>query len=286
MTLWISPSKIAFVYAMCNRCTWLHFRDFKSPTGSFEEFNLMDRSQKAALPKGTRLDRVGIPGAVAFTAGKVCSVDYGSDGVEARIFGEYDIVAELDEGGFAVIDLKSGKPNEEKRDRYQKQLSAYALAMIEPDRHKPIDIRAAYLLHCWPTTSTFVPDADPPAMMMDWRLAAVHVPIDIEEAREGVAKIIEVASLPEMPRRSSRCEMCGYVARVGQFVLSQQANRALQDALLTGEETAEGPVAAAQRELARHAPGTDSYKQALAALGAAQREVLKAQELVTTDSRP
>ncbi len=48
------------------------------------------------------------------------------------ISGRFDIVAELDDGSFAVLDFKSASPSEQKTDMYARQLQAYAVALENP----------------------------------------------------------------------------------------------------------------------------------------------------------
>jgi hypothetical protein len=48
------------------------------------------------------------------------------------IAGRFDIVAELDDGSFAVMDFKTGSPGQEKSAMYARQLQAYALALENP----------------------------------------------------------------------------------------------------------------------------------------------------------
>ena len=45
------------------------------------------------------------------------------------IAGRFDVVAELDDGSFAVMDFKTGSPGQQKSAMYGRQLQAYALAL-------------------------------------------------------------------------------------------------------------------------------------------------------------
>ena len=51
------------------------------------------------------------------------------EGHDSALFisGRFDIVAELDDGTYVVMDFKTGKPNEEESAMYARQLHAYDL---------------------------------------------------------------------------------------------------------------------------------------------------------------
>ena len=210
--IWISPHQMAFMYQECPRCTWLHHHNYKRPSGDFSSYNAFDSEQKKALPVGTSLHSLGIKGRVYLHNGKVCSVSYGSAENPARIFGYMDILAELDECGYAILDLKTGRFSEDKADRYRRQLSGYALGLTEPDRHQPMDIRKAYLIFCTPTIASFVDE--PPTLITQWNMDAHEVSLDLEEVRGIVRSLVDMIENPEPPASGEQCMHCKHARRL------------------------------------------------------------------------
>ena len=169
---------------------------------------MLDAGQKNALPIGTDLSEIGIPGSVCKVSPKVCSRNYGEGDFEAYILGIGDLLVELHEGGFAIVDLKSAQNINGIADAYKPQLSAYALALVEPDRGPSIDVRKAYVLACWPQYAAYIPDSK--TMMLSLGMQSVDVPIEPEEARARVRKIVLTITSPQIPLSGEHCEHCAY----------------------------------------------------------------------------
>lgn len=230
MNLSISPSQLAFVYESCPRCLWLYFRKVaaKRDIERFEQFNFLDEAQKDALAKGTPLHALGIPGVVHSFEDWVVSRSYERGPHSFQIRGKYDLLAALDDGGFGVVDLKSSRPNPKLVVRYQKQLSAYALALTEPERYAPVDVRAAYLCHWWPRRerSVFVPDEEPPTMLTYLQGQGIEVPIDVEDLREAMETVVSIATEPYVPGPAEDCPTCGHFRAYADVVrTSREARR-------------------------------------------------------------
>jgi CRISPR/Cas system-associated exonuclease Cas4 (RecB family) len=74
------------------------------------------------------------PGIVKHGEKKIRSRVFNFPGSESTCFieGRFDIVAELDDGSFAVMDFKTGSPSEESSETYGRQLHAYAISLEDP----------------------------------------------------------------------------------------------------------------------------------------------------------
>lgn len=273
MNIVISPSQLAFAYDGCPRCLWLGFRKVTPARGDYEQFNLLDRIQAAAFPAGAPLHHLGIPGKVKIRAPWVKSRDYGKGTSHCvQVIGKPDIVADLDGGGVGIVDNKTAMAKPELVAKYRRQLSGYALSMMEPEQFEPADVRSGHLLAWWGETGTYVPESDPPAIMVPYYGTALPVDFDLDEVRACIDRIAATATLLHIPDALDGCKACDkyreYAAAVRKAKEAGQAVTAALQERPPVATTAPGPLGDAQRELAKCAPGTAAYDEALAAVNA------------------
>jgi hypothetical protein len=133
----ISPSDLTFLLEDCTRCFYrqvvLGVRRPRIPMAKI--YTIIDRGMKAAL-NGARTDAItGMPrGTFSFQEQWVESVPIAIPGHASfcRVRGRFDIAVTLDDGTFAIPDLKTACVNDAYIPLYARQLWAYAHAVEHP----------------------------------------------------------------------------------------------------------------------------------------------------------
>jgi len=135
----LNPSDLTFLYDRCKHCFVLKVKygiDLPSiPIPSI--FSVIASLQKSHY-SGKRTEEFCPslpPGVVRFGEKKIRSkrLQFPDCRNTCYINGRFDMVAELDNGGYAILDFKTGNPNDEKSGMYARQLQAYAVALENPE---------------------------------------------------------------------------------------------------------------------------------------------------------
>jgi hypothetical protein len=135
----LSPSDLTFLYDGCKHCFVLKVKyGISQPSIPLPSIFSMIASIQKSYYSGRRTEEFCPslpPGIVKFGEKKVCSkkIQIPDSDSTCYISGRFDIVAELDNGGFAIIDFKTGNPKDEKSAMYSRQLNAYAMALENPE---------------------------------------------------------------------------------------------------------------------------------------------------------
>ncbi len=128
------------------------------------------------------------------------------------IKGRFDIVVELDDGSYGVIDFKTGKANEEKIALYANQLHAYAYALEHPATEalelRPVTLLG--LLYFTPDDCHPVHDESPRQSLigpLEW------YPIEKDETSflSFMETVVEILAGP-VPDPDPSCDWCRYAA--------------------------------------------------------------------------
>jgi len=134
----LSPSDLTFLYEGCKHCFVLKVKHgISQPSIPLPGiFSIIASLQKNHY-SGRRTEEFCPqlpPGIVTLGEKRVQSAPIKFDDLESTcvIAGRFDVVAELDDGSFAVLDFKTGNPSEDKVDMYGRQLHAYAFALENP----------------------------------------------------------------------------------------------------------------------------------------------------------
>ena len=157
----LSPSKLAWLYKDCPRCFWLDMNGIrKRPQAPFPRiFGRIDKLQRKALhshvlPEGCTLDT---------STRSVTSAPFANNNGEHNITvnGKMDCLMLYPEDGLVgVLDFKTSTPSEESIERYRRQLSAYAWALENPIKDKPLRVSGLRLLWGNPETYQLNPELD------------------------------------------------------------------------------------------------------------------------------
>ena len=134
----LSPSDLTFLYDGCKHCFVLKVKHgisqpsiplpaIFSTIGSLQKNYYSSKRTEAFCPELP-------PGVVMLGEKWVRSrtIDFSECSSSCFINGRFDIVANLDDGSYAVLDFKTGNPNEEKAGMYSRQLHAYAFSLENP----------------------------------------------------------------------------------------------------------------------------------------------------------
>jgi hypothetical protein len=134
----LSPSDLTFLYKNCKHCFVLRVKHgLSQPSiplpGVFSTIANLQKDHYSGRRTEEFCPHLP-PGIVKYGEQRVQSIPVQFDDLESTCFiaGRFDVVAELDDGSFAVMDFKTGKPSEEKVEMYGRQLHAYALALENP----------------------------------------------------------------------------------------------------------------------------------------------------------
>jgi len=134
----LSPSDLTFLYDGRKHCLVLKVKlgvsqpsiplpAIFSKIGSLQKEYYSGKRTEACYP--------GLPrGVVTYSERQVRSRTIESSGLDSTCYisGRFDIVADLEDGSFAVFDFKTGSPSDEKVEMYARQLRAYTLALENP----------------------------------------------------------------------------------------------------------------------------------------------------------
>ena len=135
----LSPSDLTFLYDRCKHCFVLKVRyGIQQPSIPLPSiFSIIASLQKSHYA-GKRTEEFCPslpPGKVVFGEKWVHSKAIQPAGCKSACYisGRFDIVAALDTGAFAILDFKTGNPNDEKSGMYARQLQAYAYSLENPE---------------------------------------------------------------------------------------------------------------------------------------------------------
>jgi hypothetical protein len=134
----LSPSDLTFLYDGCKHCFVLKVKHgISQPSiplpGVFSTIASLQKDHYSGRRTEEFCPQLP-PGIVTYGEQKVQSIPIKFDDLESTCFiaGRFDVVAELDDGSFAVMDFKTANPSEDKVEMYSRQLHAYAFALENP----------------------------------------------------------------------------------------------------------------------------------------------------------
>jgi len=134
----LSPSDLTFLYDKCKHCFVLKVRHgIAQPSIPLPAIFTRIAALQKDYFSGKRTEDVCSqlpPGVVKYGEQRVRSRTLELPGCTSTCYlaGRFDIVAELDDGSFALLDFKTGSPSDEKSEMYARQLQAYAVALENP----------------------------------------------------------------------------------------------------------------------------------------------------------
>jgi len=211
----LSPSDLTFLYDSCKHCFVLKVKHgISQPSiplpGVFSAISALQKN----FYSDKRTDVVSPdlpPGIVKYGELKVRSCDISIPGSASTcsLSGRFDIVAELDDQTYAVMDFKTGNPSDEKAAMYARQLHAYAISLEQPgpDALHLAPVSRLGLLYFTPD-SCDRPDASKQILSgpMKW----IEVPRDDAAFLDFLKQVVELLDGPLPPPDAENCGWCKY----------------------------------------------------------------------------
>jgi len=215
----LSPSDFAFLWKNCPRCFYRKVaQGIIQPRSIMPSiFNRIDQSMKDRLEEVGVVNFVsGAPAAKVFKSdGRVASATYRSheDRPGVRIKGVYDTVLALDEGGYALVDLKTIAVSPKLASTYSTQLHAYAFALENPELPDQVvaPIQQLGLIAFEPQRFT---SRDDGSSALVGKNTWVEVPRNDQGFFSFLDQIVDLLAANEAPQPGEYCPLCQYVARI------------------------------------------------------------------------
>lgn len=203
----LSPSDFAYLYEECKLCYCLKvkygvYQPSMPMPAVFSAINTRIQgtlvghelqSLSKDLPEGKVLSQEGWTESVAVP------------GTDVYIKGKYDLLVELPDKTFMLVDLKISDPTSQKVAKYKTQLGAYKFALEHPAHGKPVFISKMGLLVFYPDRAVFHKNEAVMTFPPKW----LEVPMD----EEGFIKFMkEIDTLLEgpLPPEGKDCKWCKY----------------------------------------------------------------------------
>lgn len=229
----LSPSDLTFLYEGCKRCFVLKVKHgIPQPSipipGVFSIISALQKNYYSDKRTESFCPLLP-PGVVRHGEKWVRSRTRSIPGSNSSFYinGRFDIVAELDDGSYAVMDFKTGNPNEESAVMYSRQLHAYAMALEDP---------AEGSLHLAPVTRLgllyFTPDTcnlgETARQALEGNLKWVEIERDDTSFLHFIYDAVNLLDGPLPPAEHETCDWCRYTERIS----------VLGEAFLTSESEA------------------------------------------------
>jgi hypothetical protein len=134
----LTPSDLTFLYDGCKHCFVLKVKHgLRQPSIPLPAVFAKIASLQKDYYSGKRTEDFCPslpPGIVTYGEQWVRSntIEIPGSPNTCHLAGRFDIVAELDDGSFAVLDFKTGNPSQAKSAMYARQLQAYTIALENP----------------------------------------------------------------------------------------------------------------------------------------------------------
>lgn len=227
----LSPSDLTFLYDGCKRCFVLKVKHglaqpsiplpaIFSTIGSLQKDYYSGKRTETfceALPPGivshgekwVRSQKIELP-----HCSSTCYIN-----------GRFDIVAELDDASFAVLDFKTGNPSDAKTKMYARQLHAYTLALENP---------AEGALHLAPISKIgllyFSPDSfqqiASARQMLEGQMSWIEVKRDDESFMGFLSEVVTLLDGPLPAPQSDNCDWCSYLQKTRVLSPSEEGGEA------------------------------------------------------------
>jgi hypothetical protein len=215
----LSPSDLTFLYDSCKHCFVLKVKHgIPQPSIPLPGvFSIIASLQKDHY-SGKRTEEFCPqlpPGIVKYGEQRVLSIPITFDDLESTciIAGRFDVVAELDDGSFAVLDFKTGNPSEEKVDMYGRQLHAYTYALENPAKGalKLSPISRMGLLYFTPDSCEYTGND---CQVLTGRMSWHEVKRDDKAFQRFLHEVVVLLDGPLPEADSEQCDWCSYRSEI------------------------------------------------------------------------
>ncbi len=224
----LSPSDLTFLYNGCKHCFVLKVKHgISQPSiplpgvfsiiASLQKDYYSDKRTENFCPDLP-------PGVVRHGEKKVKSETIQLSGCKSTCFisGRFDIVVELDDSSYAVMDFKTGSPNEGKSEMYARQLQAYTLALENPapDALKLSPVTKMGLLY-------FTPDKCEQLaidrQMLEGSMKWIEIERNDTAFIDFLKEVVNVLDGPMPEPQPEKCDWCSFHIKKGGAVGSDDS---------------------------------------------------------------
>jgi len=222
----LSPSDLTFLYDSCKRCFVLKVKHgIQRPSIPLPSIFSVIASLQKNYYSGRRTEEFCPalpPGVVKFGEKKVSSKTIQPPGCKSTCYisGRFDIVAELDKGGFAVLDFKTGNPNDEKSALYARQLNAYAIALENPEPGA-LELRPLThlgLIYFTPESCELMPEGQ---QILKGPTQWIPIRRDDDQFLRFLREVIDLLDGPMPKVGPDTCDWCKYSNLIGDVCEAQ-----------------------------------------------------------------
>ena len=211
----LSPSDLTFLYDGCKHCFVLKVKHgIRQPSiplpGVFSSISYLQKE----CYSGRRTDEISPrlpPGVITHGEKWVKSRPVELPGCSSTCYinGRFDIVAELDDGSYAVLDFKTGKPADEKSAMYTRQLHAYTLALENPEAGS-FELSPVSTLGLLYFTPDHCEQTGPERQILGGSLQWVEIQRDDDAFHGFLGEVVRLLDGPVPDGSPDSCDWCKY----------------------------------------------------------------------------
>jgi hypothetical protein len=211
----LSPSDLTFLYDSCKRCFFLKVKHgIQRPSIPLPSIFSVIASLQKDYYSARRTEEFCPslpPGVVIFGEKRISSKTIAPPRCQStcHITGRFDIVAEFDGGGYAVLDFKTGNPSSEKSALYARQLNAYAMALEYPEpgalELKPVTHLG--LIYFTPESVELMPEGQ---QILKGPTQWVPIRRDDDQFLQFLSEVVELLDGPVPEPEPDTCDWCKY----------------------------------------------------------------------------
>ncbi len=211
----LTPSELTFLYDGCKHCFVMKVKHgIAQPSIPIPGVFSVIASLQKEYYSNRRLEEIcpGFPpGTIKYGEKWVKSNTLQLPGTESTCYisGRFDIVAELDDGTYAILDFKTGSPSNEKSAMYSRQLHSYIVALENPaeDALKLTPISKLGLIY-------FTPDKceklDMSRQRLEGQIDCVDIKRDDNEFLSFLTEVVNLLDGPLPAIEADKCDWCKY----------------------------------------------------------------------------
>ncbi|KGA20450.1 hypothetical protein GM50_1835 [freshwater metagenome] len=213
----IAPSDLTFGLSTCKRCIWIKYWFKVTMPGQFPLVKPLADAQEEHFRRASMqdLDPLLAPGVIKQWGQWVKSSPLVIAGRTTawKILGIYDLLAHYEDGSVGIIDCKVSDSDRDNGQFYAPQLEAYAHALENPDRGKPIPVSSMGLL-VWKLNGV-TPTADG---AHGFGVTQHYLPVERDSKKFHVLieELVDVIE-GEFPDAGPECPTCNYLVQRAQI---------------------------------------------------------------------
>ncbi len=207
----ISPSDLTFAWDGCHRCLWLYYAHQVKPQVFMPLVgDIANMQEIACLNKSSSELHQDMPAGKAIEhGGWVQSEPIKVDGITTpfSIRGKYDLLMQMVDGSYGIIDCKFQAKDSDKSGFYSAQLEAYAFALENPAKGEAKKISTLGLLVWSPVKIRGVSSAN---FGMELKCSWYPISRDPKALENRLNEFIKTVT-GAAPESEESCDQCKYI---------------------------------------------------------------------------